>query len=83
MAYDDDDDDEDADYSNDNLLEAIETDDTVGLYLKEVGRVPLLTAMQEIDLAQRMERGKEALESPPPERPTPKDLKRCEQLIQD
>ena len=41
-------------------MEAIEADDTVGLYLKEIGRVPLLTAPQEVDLAQRMERGKAA-----------------------
>jgi RNA polymerase primary sigma factor len=59
---DDDDDEEDElnDRNNDNLLEAIEADDTVGLYLKEIGRVPLLTAPQEVDLAQRMERGKAA-----------------------
>ena len=59
----DDDDDEDEEWNernSDNLLEAIEADDTVGLYLKEIGRVPLLTAPQEVDLAQRMERGKDA-----------------------
>jgi RNA polymerase primary sigma factor len=50
------------DQFNDGLLEAIEADDTVGLYLKEIGRVPLLTAAQEVDLAQRMERGREARE---------------------
>jgi len=50
------------DRTNDGLLEAIEADDTVGLYLKEIGRVPLLTAPQEVDLAQRMERGREARE---------------------
>ncbi len=56
----DDDEDEYNDHNNENLLEAIEADDTVGLYLKEIGRVPLLTAAQEVDLAQRMERGKAA-----------------------
>jgi RNA polymerase primary sigma factor len=30
----------------------------IGLYLKEVGRVPLLTAEQEVELAQRIERGR-------------------------
>ena len=57
---DDDDDDEWNERNNENLLEAIEADDTVGLYLKEIGRVPLLTAAQEVDLAQRMERGRAA-----------------------
>ena len=31
--------------------------DVVGLYLKEAGRVPLLTAELEVELAKRMERG--------------------------
>jgi len=40
----------------DNYLANIDTDDSIGLYLKEVGRVPLLTAEQEVELAQRIER---------------------------
>jgi RNA polymerase primary sigma factor len=36
---------------------AIDTDDVVGLYLKEAGRVPLLTAEEEVSLAKRMEQG--------------------------
>ena len=43
-------------------LANIDTDDTIGLYLKEVSRVPLLTAEQEVDLAQRIERGRMARE---------------------
>jgi RNA polymerase primary sigma factor len=33
------------------------TEDTVGLYLREIARVPLLTAAQEISLAKAVERG--------------------------
>ncbi|NPV57345.1 MAG: sigma-70 family RNA polymerase sigma factor [Anaerolineae bacterium] len=43
-------------------LANIDTDDTIGLYLKEVSRVPLLTADEEVELAQRIERGKMARE---------------------
>jgi len=35
--------------------QALDTDDVVGLYLKEAGRVPLLTADEEVALAKRME----------------------------
>lgn len=40
--------------------QALDTDDVVGLYLKEAGRVPLLTAAEEVSLAKRMERGMQA-----------------------
>lgn len=32
-------------------------DDSVKMYLKEIGKVPLLTAQEEVDLAKRMEQG--------------------------
>ena len=51
-----------AELTIDDYLANIDTDDTIGLYLKEVSRVPLLTASEEVELAQRIERGRMARE---------------------
>ena len=65
---DDDEDDEEWLIENPDIVEdlgyqqALDTDDVVGLYLKEAGRVPLLSAEQEVDLAKRMEAGIFAIE---------------------
>ncbi|MFN8448543.1 MAG: sigma-70 family RNA polymerase sigma factor [Anaerolineae bacterium] len=40
--------------------QALDSDDVVGLYLKEAGRVPLLTADEEVALAKRMEAAENA-----------------------
>jgi len=41
-------------------------DDPVRMYLREIGRVPLLTATEEVALAKRMERGKLERQKPHP-----------------
>ena len=41
------------------ISKSIAVDDPVRMYLKEIGKVPLLSAQEEIDLAKRMEAGDE------------------------
>jgi len=60
----------------DDYLANIDTYDSIGLYLKEASRVPLLTATEEVVLAKRIEHGRMACEElargksrpPPPNR---------------
>ena len=42
------------------IPKTVAVDDPVRMYLKEIGKVPLLSADEEIDLAKRMEAGEEA-----------------------
>ncbi len=90
-----DDDSEDMDLSdideedeNDSLqlsddLSNIDTDDTIGLYLKEVSRVPLLSADEEVELAQRIERGRLAREELATVNVTPERRQELRQNIED
>ena len=56
------DDEEEVDMENLDLSvpEGISIEDPVRMYLKEIGKVPLLSEEEEIDLAQRMEQGDES-----------------------
>lgn len=49
--------DEEADLEDGLNVEGISVNDTVRMYLREIGRVPLLTGRQETDLAQKIEVG--------------------------
>ncbi len=48
--------------NEDDFLANIDASDAIGLYLKEATRVPLLNVQEELELAQRIERGKMARE---------------------
>ena len=71
------------DLSLDDYLANIDTDDTIGLYLKEVSRVPLLTAVEEVQLAQRIERGRTAREELAQGSVSPKRRLELRQAIED
>ncbi len=53
----------DSDFEPITSIEAVSSDDTIGLYLKEMSRVALLSSDEELDLARRIERGRYAKRS--------------------
>src|SRR4030095_3145268 len=71
------------DLALDDYLANIDTDDTIGLYLKEVSRVPLLTATEEVELAQRIERGRMAREELAKGNASPRRRLELRKLIED
>jgi RNA polymerase primary sigma factor len=75
---DNDDDDMPVDY-----LANIDPDDSIGLYLKEASRVPLLTAEEELDLSQRIERGRLAREEMAKGKVSPVRQKELRFLVDD
>jgi len=69
--------------SLDDYLANIDTDDTIGLYLKEVSRVPLLTATEEVELAQRIEHGRMAREELARGKVSPRRRTELRRMIED
>lgn len=65
-------------------LTAIDSDDTISLYLREVSTIPLLTAKEEVQLAKRLERGCQARDQLADENGySPLERKQLESLVQD
>ncbi len=69
--------------SLDDRLANIDASDTIGLYLKEVSQVPLLTAAEEVELAQGIEHGRTAREELARGKVSPRRRVELRQFIED
>jgi RNA polymerase primary sigma factor len=66
-----------------SAFDAVDTGDSVGLYLSQVGRVPLLTRDEEVELAKRIERGRRMRANLAGGRPSRHDHDKIESIIED
>ncbi len=66
-----------------DYLANVETKDTVGLYLKEAGRVPLLTPKEEVEITKCMERGLIARERLAKENISPRERQEIQRQIEE
>ncbi len=66
-----------------DYLDAIGMDDPLGLYLKEISQVPLLTAEEEVELAKRMEAGRAAQKELKRDDLTPEERERLQAIVED
>ncbi|MGB2897153.1 MAG: sigma-70 family RNA polymerase sigma factor [Anaerolineales bacterium] len=66
-----------------SAIDAIDSGDSVGLYLSQVGRVPLLTRDEEVELAKRIERGRRVRNNLARGPVSPKQRLKFQRLIQD
>ena len=66
-----------------DYLANVDTNDTVGLYLKEAGRVPLLKPDEEIEITKAMDRGRKAREKLANENVTPEERERLLKQIEE
>ena len=64
-------------------LSRIPSEDSLSLYLQEMSRVPLLSRQEEIELAKRMERGREAQEALSDPDLTVEEIEQLEDYIRD
>ena len=64
-------------------LENSPLDDPVRMYLREIGKVPLLNGAQEVNIAMRMESGINATMAPRDESLTPSELRTLDRVVRD